>query len=516
MLRRSFHQMFHLFCLVSVAFFMPLSVWLVSVFSLALAVNWILGLDYRNKTRILRERKELLLLPALFLMYIIWLINTSFLNQALPELKIKLSLLLFPLFAGATGKLSGERFRLIMLSFISGCLIAVIAGYAALAGLIPVRISDSRELALFLPSIRLSILINLAIFSALYLSVIKKERIAIIRFMLPVAALVMTVFLFRLLSVTGIIIFVLASAISAVYYFAHRENRIMGIAIALTAAVAAIIFIRGMSVAWNKLHNPAEPEINIVSVKTPSGHPYLSLPGESLVENGYLVWNNVCEEELRREWNKRSSISYDSTDNAGNDLRVTLIRYISYLGMKKDSSAVVHLSQSDIQNVENGFANPLYADIGNPAAKWYEIAWQIDRHLKGANPSGHSVTQRLEFYKAAFAIVLKNPVTGTGTGDVRNAFDLQYETSGTPLTPEYRLMAHNQYLTFAITFGIPGVILALILMISPALLARRRLDYLFVIFLAIIFISMFNDDTFESAIGTTFFSYFYTLLLLKE
>ena len=508
--------MFHLFCLVSVAFFMPLSVWLVSVFSIALAVNWFLGLDYRNKTGILRERKELLLLPALFLMYIFWLINTTYLNQALPELKIKLSLLLFPLFAGASGKLSEDRFRLIMLSFIAGCLIAVLAGFAALAGIIPVRITDSRELALFMPSIRLSILLNLAIFSALYLSVIKKERILIIRFLLPVAALVMTVFLFRLLSVTGIIIFVMAAAISAVCYIAHRETRIAGVVIALTAVIAAIIFTAGMTSAWNKLHNPAVPEINIVSESTPSGHLYHSFPDESLVENGYLVWNNVCEEELRKEWNKRSSISYDSTDNAGNDLRVTLIRYISYLGMKKDSLAVARLSKSDINNIENGFANPLYADIGNPAAKWYEIAWQIDRHRKGANPSGHSVTQRLEFYKAAFALVLKNPVTGTGTGDVRSAFDLQYETAGTPLMPEFRLMAHNQYLTFAITFGIPGVILALILMISPALIARKRLDYLFVIFLAIIFISMFNDDTFESAIGTTFFSYFYTLLLLKE
>jgi hypothetical protein len=508
--------MFHLFCLLSVAFFMPLSVWLVSVFSIAMAVNWIIGFDYREKTEILAEQKELLFIPALFLLYILWLLNTSNFSQAITELKLKLPLLLFPLFAGAYGRFSTNRARMILLAFITGCSLAVVSGYAALAGFIHVTLRDSRDLSLFQPSIRLSILINLAVFASLYLAYNKETGPLILRLFLALAALLMGLFLFRLLSVTGIIILVLISLGSAVYFLTRPGKRKTGLLAALAAFVTLFIFMTGMSKAWRVLHTPEKPEINTVTEKTPSGHNYISLPEETQLERGYLVWNNVCEEEMRREWNSRSKMPYDSTDMAGNDLRVTLIRYISYLGMKKDSAAVVSLSSKDIRNIEAGFANPLYADIGNPLAKWYEVAWQIDRRMKGANPSGHSITQRLEFYKASFLIIRQNPWTGTGTGDVRKAFDLAYEFSDSPLTPEYRLMAHNQYLTFAITFGIPGMIIALFLMLSPAIIARRRMTYLFIVFLAIIFISMFNDDTFESAIGTSFFSYFYTLFLLIE
>jgi hypothetical protein len=508
--------MFHLFCLLSVAFFMPLSVWLVSVFSIAMAVNWILGFEYREKTRILSEEKELLLIPALFLLYVLWLLNTSNIGQAVYELKLKLPLLLFPLFVGAHGHLSSGRFRMILFTFIAGCAVAVAAGFATLAGLIHVTIKDSRDLSLFLPSIRLSILLNMAIFSSLFMTFNKETGPAWLRALLAVTAIAMGLFLFRLLSVTGIIILVLLSMSSAVYFLTRKGKRLPGIIAGSAAIASALVFLIGMSKAWKSLHIPDKPEMNIVMARTPSGHKYVSLPQENLLERGYLVWNNVCDEELRKGWNLRSKMPYDSTDKAGNDLRVTLIRYISYLGMRKDSAAVTALSAHDIKNIEAGFANPLYANIGNPFAKWYEVAWQIDRRLKGANPSGHSVTQRLEFYRTSFIIIAQNPFTGTGTGDVRSAFDDAYRFSNSPLTPEYRLMAHNQYLTFAITFGIPGMILALCLMLSPALIARKRLTYLFALFLAVIFISMFNDDTFESATGTTFFSYFYTLFLLIE
>jgi len=489
---------------------------MVSVFSIAMAGNWIIGFEYREKSKILAEKKELLFIPALFLLYVVWLLNTSNFGQAITEFKLKLPLLLFPLMAGAYGRFSPKRYRMILLAFIAGSVVAVAAGYAALAGFIHLPVRDSRDLSLFLPSIRLSILVNMAIFAALYLAFNNETGPLILRALLAVTALMMSLFLFRLLSVTGIIIFVIISLISAIYFLSISRKWIVGLITATTAICAALFFSMGMSRAWSNLHIPEKPEINTVTEKTPSGHNYKSLPEENLIERGYLVWNNVCEEELRSQWNKRSSIPYDSTDMAGNDLRVTLIRYISYLGMRKDSAAIVNLSGNDIKNIEAGFANPLYADIGNPFAKWYEVAWQIDRRLKGGNPSGHSVTQRLEFYKASLFIIMQNPLTGTGTGDVRKAFDEAYRYSDSPLTPEYRLMAHNQYLTFAITFGIPGMILALGLMLSPAIVARKRMNYLFVVFLAIIFISMFNDDTFESAIGTAFFSYFYTLFLLIE
>lgn len=516
MLQRSFQHTFMFYCLLSVAFLLPLSVWLVSVIAIIMILFWIIGGDYSEKTKILRERKELLLLPALFLLYIIWLFNTSDFGRALNEFRLKAPLIIFPLFASSYGTVSNVKMRAILLFYVSGCVVAVALGFAALAGLLPVTITDSRDLALFVPSIRLSIIINLAIFSSLYLCMHKETGSPILRIALVMTAVLMTLFLFRLLSVTGLLIFILISAGSAVYFLFKKQSRTSGLILIVIVAASVFILISGMSKAWWRLHNPVNPEINNVIEKTMSGNTFSSYQTETLLENGYLVWNNVCEKELRNQWNTRSSIPYDSRDSLGNEVRVTLIRYISFLGMTKDSSAVASLTDEDISNIERGFANRLYADVGSPSAKWYEIAWQADRYDKGGNPSGHSITQRMEFYRAAFAIIKRNAFTGVGTGDVRKEFDKEYACNKTPLTENFRLMAHNQYLTFAITFGIPGALLALILMLSPVLLAWKRVDYLFVVFVSIIFISMFNDDTFESTTGATFFSYFYTLFLLIE
>lgn len=516
MLRRSFHHTFHLCCLLCVAFMLPLSVWLVSSVTIAMVINRIIEGNYYEKTKILRERKELLLIPALFFLYIIWLLNTSDFNTALNELKVKLPLLIFPLFASSPDTFSPMKTRAILLSFVSGCIVAVTLGFAALAQLVPVSVNDSRDLALFIPSIRLSILVNLAIFISLYLGMKKETGGTLLRIALGFAAVIMTLFLFRLLSVTGLIIFSIITAGTAVWFLISQGSRVVGTILLITSVVVIIIMVSGMSKAWDRLHNPVNPAVNTALEMTPSGNRYSCYPSEIQLENGYMVWNNVCEEELRNEWNKRSLKPYDSVDTLGNEVRITLIRYISFLGMAKDSVAVAALTETDIKNIEKGFANPLYANVGSPSGKWYEIVWQADRYLEGGNPSGHSVTQRLEFYRASFAIIKHNLFTGVGTGDVRSEFDREYAVNDTPLTEQYRLMAHNQYLTFAITFGLPGALLALILMIIPAVKARKKMNYIFVVFISIVFISMFNDDTFESATGTTFFSYFYTLFLLNS
>ncbi|HNV67973.1 MAG TPA: O-antigen ligase family protein, partial [Bacteroidales bacterium] len=330
------------------------------------------------------------------------------------------------------------------------------------------------------------------------------------------AAAAMSYFLFRLLSVTGLVIFVLLLFLTAVFLITGGRRVRWGITfLAVAATITAALTIVSLS-AWNRLHNPADPSVNGKRQLTLSGRAYTHYPEETLIENGYLVWVNVCEEELRQEWNRRSLKPYDGADAAGNELRVTLVRYITAKGMAKDSAAVAALADRDIFNIEQGYANPLYAKKGSPMARAYEIVWELDRAASGANPSGHSLTQRPEFYRAAAGIIRKHPWTGVGTGDLARAFSDEYISISTPLEPEYRLRAHNQYLTFGVTFGIPGMILAVALLLIPWLINDGRFSYLFLVFMTLILISMFNDDTFSSFTGASFFSYFYTLLIVTS
>ena len=68
-----------------------------------------------------------------------------------------------------------------------------------------------------------------------------------------------------------------------------------------------------------------------------------------------LAWMNVCEKELRKEWNSRSQISYNDIDLAGNELTMTQVRYITFLGIAKDSVTVSAPKPDDISNIERGF-----------------------------------------------------------------------------------------------------------------------------------------------------------------
>jgi hypothetical protein len=324
----------------------------------------------------------------------------------------------------------------------------------------------------------------------------------------------MALFLFRLLSVTGIVLFVILLGGTGLY-IALREKRVLaGISLMAAAVAAAAASVMLVATAFDTLRNPLHPEVNEPLPVTASGNRYTHYPEETILENGYLVWMNVCEEELRREWNRRSSLQFDGRDNSGNELRTTLVRYITSMGLPKDSAAVARMTETDISNIEKGYANPVYARKGSPRARAYELAWELDRAARGANPSGHSLTQRPEFYRAATGIIHENPWTGAGTGDVGKAFREEYERNATPLGKEYRLRAHNQYLTFAVTFGIPGMIMAVILMLLPWLKSRGRAAYPFMLYISVIFVSMLNDDTFSSSTGAAFFSYFYTLLIV--
>lgn len=516
MFSRSLHGTVHSIFLLLAAFLMPVSVWLLSAVSIAMCINWLLEGNFAAKWIRLKAQPGLMYLLLLFAMYLAWLLNTSDFQAALAELKLKLPLLFCPLVVGTAG-VSGQRdMKMVLLSFIGGCAAAVATGFLALAGFLPAVIDNPRDLALFVPSIRLSILLNFGIFTALWLSMSHTTGGTVLRIILAAAVAAMALFLFRLLSVTGIVLFVVILGGTGLYIALGKKRVLAGISLMAAAAAVTTATVMLVTTAWDTLHNPLHPEVNDPLTVTAAGNTYTHYPEETLVENGYLVWMNVCGEELRKEWNRRSSVPYDGKDKAGNELRTTLVRYVTSLGLPKDSAAVARLAEVDITNIESGYANPVYAKRGSPRARAYELAWELDRAARGANPSGHSLTQRPEFYRAASGIIRENPWSGVGTGDVGKAFREEYEKNATPLEDEYRLRAHNQYLTFGVTFGIPGMIVAVTLMLIPWLTCRGKTSYQFMLFISVIFISMINDDTFSSFTGAAFFSYFYTLLIVTH
>jgi len=216
---------------------------------------------------------------------------------------------------------------------------------------------------------------------------------------------------------------------------------------------------------------------------------------------------------MEKSWNERSGFPYDSLDSKGQEIKYTLIRYLTSKGLRKDREGVMALSEEDIEAIEHGKANYIFRDKYSLYPRIYEVIWEIDGYLRGKDPSGHSIAQRIAYLNAAKSIFMKNPVIGVGTGDVKYSFDQHYKNTRSKLKSDYRRRAHNQYATFLITFGILGFILAMIFLVAPVFIEKAWNDYLFIVFFCIAFLSMLNEDTLETQTGVSFFIFFYALLL---
>jgi hypothetical protein len=319
------------------------------------------------------------------------------------------------------------------------------------------------------------------------------------------------IFLIIMESVTGlaIIIFIITLLL---FYLAYKKKRkaIRPVLLLLGVLIpATILFMMKKYLQEYKVSHPVE--INL-SDTTALGHAYIFDFKAKQYENGYPVFLYVCQDELKVEWNKRSKVPYDSLDARGQQIKYTLMRFLSSLGLRKDSAGVSKLSDKEIHSIEAGIANVNYQDR-SMKARLMQILWEWDRFVTSGDASGHSVTQRLEFWKAAIDIIRENPVIGVGTGDMPEAYRVEYEKTSSQLSYEWRLRAHNQYLAIAVAFGLIGLACFIFALVFPFLSKGKFPGYFYCMFWIIAILSMFTEDTLETQPGATFFAFFSALFL---
>ncbi len=144
-----------------------------------------------------------------------------------------------------------------------------------------------------------------------------------------------------------------------------------------------------------------------------------------------------------------------------------------------------------------------------------EVQYEVNHYKAGGNPSGHSITQRFEYWKIAKHIISQNPLLGVGTGDIDDAFKNYYAQNETPIKKEYQFRSHNQYLSIASTFGILGLLIFLVALLYPYFVGIESYAFLPSVFIIITMLSMLTEDTLETQAGATYVAYFYSLFLFS-
>ena len=117
-------QKTYLFSLAGVGFFLPISVWFLSVFTFLSGVLWIADNGYKRRPSLFHKNRTVLWAVLIYLVLVLWIIRSSDLAFGIHDLKIKLPLLVFPLIIGLGWPLSKNELRTILTLFIAGVITA--------------------------------------------------------------------------------------------------------------------------------------------------------------------------------------------------------------------------------------------------------------------------------------------------------------------------------------------------------------------------------------------------------
>ena len=462
--------------------------------------------DPWRKFRAFWSNKWAVLITSLFALHILGLIHTSDWNYAMRDLRIKVPLLILPFVVSGLPRLTTREFKTLIIAFIIAVFIATLCCVLVYWVVVPREYNDIREIThLFVVNIshiRLSLMSALAIAIAGVMAVQSRKN-----WVFAPIALFMLYFLWVIESMTGIFAFAAAMALYFFYQGMNHGNQTTKIIQISSALIIVASSIWLVSSAYNDYHQLAkEYDPSTLPEFTPYGERYDHKLDNTQVENGHYVWWYIAWEELENTWAEKSPIGLHDKDANGQELYGTLVRYMSSKGLTKDRDGVNQLTAADIRKIESGVASASAGKRSGLRARLDRIFLEVDLYLDGGNPTGHSLTQRLEFWRAGWYSFKNNWFVGVGTGDVPDTMAASYEAINSRLSPKSRLRSHNQYLTFAIAFGIVGLLWIAYVLLYPVRKGYLK-DFHFFLFYAIALISLINEDTLESQAGLSFFTF---------
>lgn len=489
----------------------PSSRILMSVSQISLGVLWLSHGKWFTKAKLFLNSKPALVLVSLFVIHVIGVLYSTDLNYAMKDLRTKLPMLIIPFMFVGFPKISQNQFEKLLYFFIGSVLF--VSFYVTIAHFVTheeIRVIIGRD---FISHIRFSLSLNLAIFYLIFLRVNNTSYRNGLDIFSSVIFFWLLFFLFFLEAFTGIIVFiVLVFGILTYLIYMSSSNLKRGIyfLVIILGVVGIVLYGYHFAEKYTQLEDVDEEQLE---ERTASGGKYRhELDAET--ENGKYIYIYICDAEVEEAWKKRSVLPYDGYDYSNQLLKFTLFRYMTSKELRKDKEGVEALSIQDVKNIENGIANYHYTYGVGIEYRLLKILFEYNNYIQTGDPSGHSVMQRVEYWKTAARIIKNNFWLGVGTGDMNIAFEEQYNEMNSLLKESSRLRTHNQYLSIWVGLGVLGLIWFLFVLFYPPIKVNAFRNIYFFIFFVAFVVSMLTEDTIETQAGGTFYVFFNSLFVL--
>ena len=506
MRRANFHRLFYLLGTITLAAAIPLSHFLMGLVSFLLLLNWLAEWNWEEKRTRLRKNRQGLWFAAFYLVYAIGLIHVTDWSAAGREMLGKLPFLLSPIVVITSKPFDNRELRWIFGTFVLATLFGCCwnFGYAQTHTL-----GNFREMSRFIDHIRFSLCVTLSIVFCIHLLTNSQGKSPIFHIICLTISLLLLLYLLYSQTLSGIVILMVIAFCYIIHLVVNQKNNktrgLLGgtLALLLTGIVAYTLYI---TYDYFHVKDPA-PD---TAALTASGNPY-TFEENPMVENGHYISNYVCEKELQTAWTMRSDSVYDGLTSA------TLVRYLNSLGLRKDSTAVMSLSDNDIRNIESHNANVYYTRKASLRRALYETYFGFTLYGKYGIIGESSLLERVELWRASWRVIREHWLFGVGIGNQRSALDRQLEVQQSPIAGKRPGRgSHNQFLTYWLAAGIIPVLYFCFLLGYPFAAMKKRVTFVYFALILLLFLSMLVEDTLNAQTGLTLWTTFVPILLFNK
>lgn len=485
--------------------------WLLGVLVCSMITDVLTKQPLRRRFDRLRKNTNALALISLFLLPCVGLLWTTDFDYASWDLRMKLPILALPLLFNLLEPLTQGQFRALIGLLILSVVTAVVWCLKVYwLHEIP-HDADVREISVFISHVRFSLLIALALGLLVRFAHNSWQGIVLI----VLVAVPSLYFIYVIGSVTGVIVLMALLFWLMLHKLTLQQSTVrkaLYIGLIIAAVATPLYYVQR---AYDAYFNVEVLDWSKLDKSTRGGENYVHHAEYPFIEDGHYVMTHIAWGELYDAWYTRSNIHPDSLDGRGHVLKGTLIRYMASKGLPKDREGVAALSNEDVKAIERGVPTILDNQKTGLSKRLDRIFFEWSNYKAGGDPNGHSVLQRWEFWKTGWSIANANLLFGVGTGDVKLSFRKAYEDNHSPLQHQFRLRAHNQYLTMWITYGVVGLIIFLMILVWPLFHGYRH-DPNYIMFFILAALSFLTEDTLESQAGVMFFAFFYTLFTTER
>lgn len=489
---------------------------LITLASILLISFWILNGNYKQRVSTLLSNKAAICYLIIIAMILLRCL-VQFPHQAAIRACTKyLPFLLFIFTLGSYKELTHKQFKAIILIFICSLdintIVCVVQQFFN-----QTDTSNFRAVGKYMSYIRLSLFTVVACAAcAHYLFYDKNSDVSKIeRIFLWVSVIWLTFVVVFLKTLMGYIIYALLATIFAISQIKQNYSSkvtiiIFAVFTALFVAVGAVLYSEARYFIFSDTINP-----ETLDTHTQRGNAYSPYKQGTQAENGHWANMYVCPHELDSCWQARTGIgSIWTIGKNGFSYFPVICRYMASKNLRKDADGFAQLTDTDIENIKNGFTNYRFTSNSDIRKRIYEAFWEIHSYHNGDNPNGHSITQRLQFLATAKKVADTYPWIGAGAFAQTEMFKF-YERDNVLQQTNWNL-PHNQFMLMLVTTGYLGLTIFVLCFIGIVVFSRKKWNALTISWFVATIVSFLSEDTMNTLAGTAFCAFLGGIILFAQ